>query len=160
MKKWMAVFLFFLIACGGPRGIYNRFPVHVYDQKSYRGEVGSIYAQLPLSVVKIDGLSIAEISRLYNRKKDPEGLHQEKIYLIPGEHTLTVQGGFVDAGSYRLTIKGIWVFRIDVQANQEYKIVYQETGKGTGNTRPVRVYIKNLKTGIEVGKIIEKMGQS
>lgn len=159
MKKWVIIFLLFLAACG-PRGVYNRFPIHVYDQKAFKGETGSIYAQVPLSVVKIDGLSIAEISQVYNRKKDPMGLHQEKIYLIPGEHTLTVQGGFVDTGSYRLTIKGIWVFKIDIEANQEYKIVYKETGKGTGNTRPVRVYIKNLKTGTEAGTIIEKLGQS
>ncbi|MCK5345903.1 MAG: hypothetical protein KAR20_20980, partial [Candidatus Heimdallarchaeota archaeon] len=74
-----------------------------------------------------------------------------RIYLIPGEHTLTVKGGTVRTSSFTLTVKGSWRFKVNIEANNNYKIDYQEMSGG--KVKPIRVFIKNKTTGKEVGTV-------
>ena len=137
MKKYTIFFIFIFSACSGS------LPYHVYHTDSYIGATGFIITKSPIYILHIDGMSIFEIKRKFEKKKTGNFDQKKGFYLISGIHTITVDGSPSPSGS---KLSGTHTFKILIKPDQRYLISYEKPSKHNEGELHQKIFIVNMTT--------------
>jgi hypothetical protein len=123
---WVSMVIFF--SCSGT------FNYYVFDQSTYNGPTGRIFAMSPLHVKRIDGMSLRELKEKYNMAYTSGG-HTDAFVLTTGEHIIHIVGG--TSGGYSgstttIVVKITAAIRFVVEENHEYVVSYEVFSPSSG----------------------------